>query len=86
MRAARVLVVLAGLPVLLLLIAELSGWRPCVGVIAGGGGACSDAGAGAAYALAWFASIVATPVLGLGAALSAALDRALRPKDAVGRG
>jgi hypothetical protein len=84
-KAARWLAVLAGLPLLALFVSAAAGWRPCVGVIAGGGGACSDVGAGVTYALAWFGTITLTPVLAVAALIALALDRALSRKAPLSR-
>ena len=90
MRAARALAALALVGPIALLFTTLCGFRPCVAVIAGGGAECSDAGAGAAYALAYFATVLATHILGLAAALLYAAeriaDRALGPKESARSG
>jgi hypothetical protein len=73
MRPARFLLVTAALPPIVLLALAVAGARHDVGVVLTGGG--RNAVLGAAWVIAWLASLTATPIAALAAAVSALLLR-----------
>lgn len=77
MKASRLFAALAALFALAFLACHLLGLREHVSVLSGTAppGGADSAPLGALYAIAWFAGVIAAPILALAAGISAALER-----------